>query len=159
MLMRFDCRRHLPAALFFVVLLLSGLTVNLWAQANAVAPPETSVKSPAYDVVSIKPSRSDEQYVKWQDLPNGIDYTDMPLGPLIYIAYGITSDSQISGLPEWVRSDRYDLSARTDDATAEAWKKLSKEESSKQQKTHSPGSLQRTLQAQDAARGEGNRRL
>ena len=52
---------------------------------------------------------------------------------LIYSAYGIVMNSQISGLPEWVKTDHYIVSARVDEDTAEAWKKLSKKELEKQQ--------------------------
>jgi uncharacterized protein (TIGR03435 family) len=83
--------------------------------------------------VSIKLASPGDRNSGWKDLPNGLDYTNMPLVWLIYSAYGIRMDNQISGLPEWVKTDHYSVSARVDEETAEVWKKLSKKELAQQQ--------------------------
>ena len=83
--------------------------------------------------MSIKLASPGDRNSGSKDLPNGLDYTNMPLVWLIYSAYGIRMDSQISGLPEWVKADHYSVSARVDEDTAEVWKKLSKKELQKQQ--------------------------
>ncbi|MFZ0338047.1 MAG: TIGR03435 family protein [Terracidiphilus sp.] len=133
MFMQFDCGRRSPAVLLLAVLALGGAATPLQAQTNAAAPQDSSAKVPAYEVVSIKLASPGDRNSGWKDLPNGLDYTNMPLVWLIYSAYGIRMDSQISGLPEWVKADRYSVSARVDEDTAEVWKKLSKKELQKQQ--------------------------
>jgi len=128
-----DCGRRLPAVVCFVVLLLSGSTLNLQAQASGAVTQNATVKAPAFDIVSIKPADPNEKNFQWNNLPNGLDYTDMPLAPLIYAAYGIALDSQISGLPEWAKTDHYVISLRMDDETVAALKTLSSKEQWKQQ--------------------------
>lgn len=133
MWMQFDCGRRSLAVLFFAVLALGGAAIPLPAQTNAAAAPDASAKAPAYEVVSIKPASPGERDIGFKDLPNGFDFKNMALVWLIHQAYGIRMDGQISGLPEWVKTDRYDVSARVDEDTIEAWKTLSPEEIWKQQ--------------------------
>jgi uncharacterized protein (TIGR03435 family) len=47
------------------------------------------------------------------------------MGVLLRGAYGITMPSQIVGLPGWADSDLYDIEAKADTATVEAWKSMS----------------------------------
>jgi uncharacterized protein (TIGR03435 family) len=133
MFMRLYCGQRSPAVLLFAALALGCVVIPLQAQTNAATPQDASTKVPAYEIVSIKPASPNERNSGWKDLPNGFDLSNMPLVALIYWAYGISSDSQISGLPEWVKTDRYNVSARADEETVEAWKTLSKQEQSRQQ--------------------------
>jgi uncharacterized protein (TIGR03435 family) len=131
--MQFDCGRRLPAVLLLAALALGGAATLLRAQTDAAAGQDASAKVPAYEVVSIKLASPGDRYGGWNRLPNGFDFKNMPLVGLIYQAYGIALDSQISGLPGWVKTDRYIVSARADEDTVEAWKKLSKKELRTQQ--------------------------
>jgi len=133
MVMQLDCGWRSPAALLLAVLALGGVALPLQAQTNATAAQDASAKAPAYEVVSIKLASPGDRNSGWKSLPNGLDYTNTQLVWLVYEAYGITFDSQISGLPEWVKTDRYTVSARVDEDTAEAWKRLSPKEVWKQQ--------------------------
>jgi len=133
MFMQFDCGRRLPAVLLLAALALGGGGEVLQAQTNATAAQDAGAKAPAYEVVSIKLASPGDRDVGSKDLPNGLDFKNMPLVWLIYEAYGIRMDSQISGLPEWVKTDHYSVAARVDEDTAEAWKKLSPKEIWKQQ--------------------------
>jgi len=133
MLMRPSSGWKLPAVLRVFATFLSVATVHLCAQTSGATPQEVSAKVPAYEVVSIKLADPGDRDAAWENLPNGFDFKDMPLVGLIYSAYGITLNSLISGLPEWVKTDRYIVSARADEDTAEAWKKLSKSDLQKQQ--------------------------
>ena len=126
--MQLDCGRRSPAVLLLAALTLSGAGIPLQAQTSAAAPQDASVKVPAYEVVSIKLASPDDRNSGWKDLPNGFDFKNGQLFWLIYSAYGITLDSQISGLPAWAKTDHYSVSARVDEDTAEAWKKLSTKE-------------------------------
>ena len=132
MSMQFHCGRH-SSAVLLVVLLSRGASRYLQAQMGGAGPHDSSVKVPSYEVVSIKPASPGDRNVGWKDLPNGFDFANLPLAPLIYQAYGIQLDSQISGLPGWAKTDHYIVSARADEDTVEAWKKLPKPEQWKQQ--------------------------
>ncbi len=133
MFMQLDCGRRSPAVLLLAVLTLGGAIIPMQAQTSAAVPEETNAKAPAYEVVSIKLASPGDRDAGSKDLPNGIDFKNMSLAWLIYEAYGIVLESQISGLPEWVKTDHYSISARVDEDTAEAWKKLSPKEIWKQQ--------------------------
>lgn len=133
MLMQLHRGRRWPAASFCLALLFSGATVRLYAQAGGAAPQDANTKSSAYEVVSIRPATGNGRDSGWKTLPNGFDFKELPLSLLINEAYGIQMENQVSGLPEWVKNDRYDVSARVDDETAEAWKKLPQQELWKQQ--------------------------
>jgi uncharacterized protein (TIGR03435 family) len=133
MFMQPDCGRRSPSVLLLSVLALGGAATPLRSQANTAASQEAGSTPPAYDVVSIKQASPGDRDVGWKTLPNGFEFRNLPLALLIHQAYGITLDSQISGLPEWAKTERYDVSARADDDTAEGWKKLSPKDSSKQQ--------------------------
>jgi len=128
----YHCRRS-PAALLLAVLTLGGAATPLHAQTSAAAPQDASAKAAVYDVVSIKLASPGDRDNEWKGLPNGIDYKNMPLVWLFYEAFGIKLDSQISGMPDWVRTDHYSVSARVDENTATAWKELSEREIWKQQ--------------------------
>jgi len=117
-----DCGRRLPAVVCFVVLLLSGLTINLQAQAPQAA--ATNSSPLAYEVVSIKPHQPGDTSASLHPLPNGFQYVNMPLSNLVWEAYIDRPGTEIKGLPDWANSDHYDIEAKVDEETAEAWKKL-----------------------------------
>jgi uncharacterized protein (TIGR03435 family) len=138
MLIHPHCGRHLPAVLLFVALFSSDAAMHLRAQASGTiqqeaTPQDLSVKVPAYEVVSIKPADPGDRNSGWNNLPDGFDFKNGSLLWLIYSAYGISLDSQISGLPGWAKTDKYNVSARADEDTVEGWKRLSEKDKSKRQ--------------------------
>jgi len=73
--------------------------------------------------------------------------TNVPLISLVYSAYHIIIDDQISGLPGWARSDRYDIQAKMDEqATAPGRSHAPGAESATA--AHDPGPPCRPLPAQ-----------
>lgn len=86
-----------------------------------------SGKVQAYDVVSIKPSRTGDSG-GMASLPDGFEWRNANLWLLVQASYGIIMDSQVSGLPTWARSDFYNIEAKVDAATAERWKSIRPEE-------------------------------
>jgi uncharacterized protein (TIGR03435 family) len=107
--------------------------ISAWGQAGSSASADISAKAAAYEVVSIKPTEPGARGGEWRSPPDGFRFRNMPLSSLIYSAYGIIMDSQVSGMPEWAESDRYDVEAKVDADTAEAWKNLSWKERWKQE--------------------------
>ncbi|HEY4045691.1 MAG TPA: TIGR03435 family protein [Acidobacteriaceae bacterium] len=68
-------------------------------------------KVPAFEVASIKPSKSSDGGMRIMFTPDGFSTTNIPLKIVISQAYGIREDL-ISGAPSWVDSARYDIEAK-----------------------------------------------
>ena len=88
------------------------------APQSADAPNETF----SYDVASIKPEKSGSMMFRVLNTPDGFSATST-VQMIIRAAYGI-EDNQISGAPGWVSSEKYDVEAKMDQATADKLKKL-----------------------------------
>ena len=116
-----------------IAVCLIAARVPLWGQAHASAQKDAELKAPAYEIVSIKPSESHNNGGSWQSTPDGFRITGLPLESLIFGAYGIIMESQVSGMPGWVELDEYDIEAKVDADTAERWKKLSDKERQQQE--------------------------
>ena len=104
---------------------------SAWPQNSTT--PSAAQKPLAYEVISITPNKSASESSGWRSAPDGIILTNAPLSWLVRSAFGIIIDDQLSGLPAWVDSDRYDIQAKMDEETAAAWKKLSRDEKGQQQ--------------------------
>jgi len=100
----------------------------LWAQADSAAPKDVAASAPAFEVVSIKPDKSDHRGAIMQSLPDGFRWTNFPVVSLIQRAYGVSMENQIEGLPGWAKSDPYDFEAKADAKIVEDWKNLSYKE-------------------------------
>jgi uncharacterized protein (TIGR03435 family) len=99
-------------------------TAHASAQSTAAAATQQQATKPlAYEVVSIKPSNP-EAHSGMRNLPEGFAWTNTPLFSLLKSAYGVYMDNQFSGLPNWVKDERYDIEAKADAGTAERWKSL-----------------------------------
>jgi uncharacterized protein (TIGR03435 family) len=85
------------------------------------------VKVPAFDVVSVKPNKSDSGMVRIMGKPDGYAASNVSLKMLIQGAYGIREDL-ISGAPGWADSARFDIDAKVAGSDVEALKKLSPEQ-------------------------------
>lgn len=81
-----------------------------------------------YEIVSIKQNKSESGSGGMRDLPDGFAWTNIPLSSLVQASYGIIIDSQVLGLPDWARREKFDIIAKVDADTAERWKKLSRKE-------------------------------
>jgi uncharacterized protein (TIGR03435 family) len=119
---------ELRRALVLIAAFLIATGSPLWPQAHAPAKKNKETKAPAYEVVSIKPNNSGGGEAVWRNMPDGFRTTNMALSSLVFGAYGIIMESQVSGLPAWVEADRYDVEAKVDEETAEAWEKMPPEE-------------------------------
>jgi len=98
---------------------------------GSAATASTGTKTPQYEVVSIKPAKTGSNSNSWQTLRDGFQIRNMPLQSLVYDAYDIIMDSQVSGMPGWAETDPYDVDAKVDAETAESWKNLPYEERDK----------------------------
>jgi bla regulator protein blaR1 len=102
-----------------------GLLTAMPSRAQSQAS-NTAASAPAYEVASIKPDKSGDPGFKIMNTANGLTATTT-LRMLIRVAYGV-EDHQISGAPNWVSSDKYEIEARMDSPTADSLRKLSEDE-------------------------------
>ena len=75
------------------------------------------VVAQTFEVVSIKPNKSDKNTVTLLFRPDGFSATGITLQTLIREAYGV-QDNQISGAPDWVNTQRYDIEAKRSTSAA-----------------------------------------
>jgi bla regulator protein blaR1 len=81
---------------------------------------------PGYQVVSIKPVKSVGGIISVRMLstPDGFTATGVTLQGVIQEAYGV-EDNQLSGAPNWVNSEKYDIEAKVDESAVDELQKLS----------------------------------
>ena len=104
-------------AAFFV----AGMLIAVEAQ------PQTD-KAPEFEVASIKVQKSPSPGIMFGIRPGGrFSANGITVKFLLEQAYGV-KDSQISGAPSWIDSERYDIDAKPDEATALALDKLPQEQ-------------------------------
>jgi uncharacterized protein (TIGR03435 family) len=88
--------------------------VALGAVAAHVAAQESSPENLKFEVASVRPNTSGSSSISIQNQPGGrYTATNVPLRLLIRNAYRI-QDSQLSGAPDWVASERFDIVAKAD---------------------------------------------
>jgi uncharacterized protein (TIGR03435 family) len=80
-----------------------------------------------FDVVSIKPNKSDSGMVRIMAKPDGYSASNVSLKMLVQSAYGIREDL-VSGAPNWADSARFDIDAKVAGSDVDALKKLSPEQ-------------------------------
>lgn len=87
----------------------------------------TVARSLVYDVVSIKPNKSGNEMATLTASRNGFIGTSITLLTLIGDAYRV-EDHRISGAPQWLKSEKYDIEAKMDGSTADELRKLTKDQ-------------------------------
>jgi uncharacterized protein (TIGR03435 family) len=108
----------LTAAILFTAALLNAPAVVVWAQAPAAAPspmkrmPDEA--DPTFEVATIKPNESGAANIQmFRFGQNDFETRNSSLVDLIARAYGVQA-RQITGGPEWMSHERYDIRAKTD---------------------------------------------
>jgi hypothetical protein len=80
------------------------------AQANDLASSATPALS--FDVVSIKLNKSPNPHPNATFPPDGITIMDMAPFVIVMTAYNFTRENLIAGMPEWTKTERYDIQAK-----------------------------------------------
>jgi uncharacterized protein (TIGR03435 family) len=114
-----------------VVFLLAVGTANessAWTQSAADSATQAAQKAPAYEVISITENKTGAQNGGLRTAADGISGTNISLSWLFHDAFGTVSDDQISGLPAWVNSERFDIQAKMDSETSAALKAASRQQ-------------------------------
>jgi uncharacterized protein (TIGR03435 family) len=77
-----------------------------------------------YEVVSIKVNKSTGAFPNFSAGEDGFTLQNLPLFALVASAFGVLPD-RISGMPDWLNSEKYDVSTKMDPSVSEALKKMS----------------------------------
>jgi uncharacterized protein (TIGR03435 family) len=112
-------------------LIATGIAV--WGQEDLPASANSGVRPRVYEIVSIKPSNPGTVGGSMRTLPDGFWDTNIRLAGLVRGAYDIVMQSQVVGMPSWAESEPYDVEAKVDAETAEAWKRLTTKQRWKQE--------------------------
>ena len=102
----------------------------LLAQKNAASgtpssPSSNATPAPSFDVATIKPHPGILTMTGVLDAPDGVDGSAATLSMLIEYAYGLRSENQVTGGPDWTKTDRFDIQARMGEANITTMEKLS----------------------------------
>jgi len=114
----------LAAALFLVSLSFAGAqspspNSSPAATASPSQPQSTAAASasaasaslPTFEVVSIKPDKSDSDIFRIEFTPDGVSINGLTIHMLLRESLGV-SDNQLTGEPAWLNSDRFNVEAK-----------------------------------------------
>ena len=130
-------RRTERSALVFTVCLCFATSTH--AQATVSERSVSAETPPAYEVISVKPSKPSCDVMSFNSPPGRLTIRCYDLRRLLYIAYSINLDAKIPGMPRWGDSAHFDIDAKADEAMTDAMSRLNEREQTNQR--------QRMLQA------------
>jgi uncharacterized protein (TIGR03435 family) len=125
----------------------SGRWYLRWALASLLAIPALAVPHlraqepvasvnapgmPSFEVATIKPARPGMWRQDYDTDGNRLTVTNYTVRRLIREAYGLKSDSQVLGGPEWIDRQAFDILAKVDDAEAARMDKMNDEQSDRE---------------------------
>jgi uncharacterized protein (TIGR03435 family) len=117
--LKLDLRRKLKAAAMGAAAAAGAIAISFVSPAACRAQsPRRSDPSPIFKAVSIQPTRppASDMVGEWLKQDHGTSIftaTNAPLVELLKFAYGL-DDSQISGGPDWITSQGFDVTAKID---------------------------------------------
>jgi bla regulator protein BlaR1 len=98
-----------------------------WGQVQAgvitLIHPEDGVRR-AFEVATIKPSPGATSGIQIMLSPAHFSSTDMSVNDMIRFAYGIKTDDQLVGAPNWAKTEHFDIQAKASEADIAAFDKL-----------------------------------
>lgn len=127
-MLKFSRRSLLPATAWIAVAcptaFAQGSSATGAASPPAPTPTTNATPAPVFDVATIKPQTGMMRFIGLMNTPDGTHGTGT-LSMLMQYAYGLLSEDQVTGGPEWVKEDRFDIQAKMSEADAAAMEKLS----------------------------------
>lgn len=87
---------------------------------------------PTFEVASIKPSKPGFFHQDMDESGNRLTIQNYTVRHLIREAYGLKSDSQTLGGPDWIDKESFDITAKVDDDEAARMDKMSDEQSDRE---------------------------
>jgi uncharacterized protein (TIGR03435 family) len=115
-------RKHRSSTLCLIACAILAVPLCL----NAQAPPT----APTFEVSTIKPSKPDTPNSNLSVNTSRVTLQNRSLDALIQFAYNLDhgSDDQIIGGPAWLRTSRFDINTKSDEATVAELSKMSQDE-------------------------------
>jgi len=110
-------------------LLALGILTFTFAHAQQPANVPNAEQQPSFEVATIKPSRPGRFGRDFDTDGNRLTIENFTVRRLIRIAYGLKSDAQILGGPDWIDKQGFDIVAKVDDAEAARMDKMNDEQS------------------------------
>ena len=86
-------------------------------------PDETTANLPAFEVAAIRPNSPADLRIGLWFTPDGISITGAPLQMILGLAFH-AGDDHVFGAPGWIKSARYDIQAKVNEADVPRWRKL-----------------------------------
>lgn len=111
---------------FIAVSVLSAF--NSAARAQQMPANAAVAQPPSFEVASIKPSRPDYQGYDWNGGVDRVSIKNYTLRRLIRTAYGLKSDWQVLGGPDWIGKQAFDIEAKFGDAEVAKMQNMSNAE-------------------------------
>ncbi len=114
--------------------LLFGMGTVGWGQLPPMPMPEETVassdKPTVYDVVSIKVNKTGDGRMSWRTTADGMQMLGVPVMNLLVTAYGLygSPEKEITGLPKWAETTRFDVEAKVSAEDAARYKKITAKE-------------------------------
>ena len=99
----------------------------------AQSPAADSSPVPSFESVSIRPNLSGGPRTLFIH-PGSFKMTNMPVRSLVEFAYDVKSADQLSGVPDWLNTEQFDLEAKESDALNQQLDKLPPEQREQQLK-------------------------
>lgn|ERR1017187_646368 len=87
----------------------------------------TEANVPKLQVASIRPSRTRDGMVTIRFTADGIFFPRVSTETVVQRAFGV-EDDRILGLPDWARSEVYDIQARVDDSDLSRWGQIPRDQ-------------------------------
>lgn len=78
---------------------------------------------PEWDVAVVKPHAADDNTMSWRSTDDSVDLVNLPLEQMICNAWDM-NEFQVAGLSGWMKSGRFDLTAKVSAEDVAAYKKL-----------------------------------
>jgi hypothetical protein len=105
--------------------LVNATPIRAQTQSESAAAGAPDLESHGFESASIKPHKSSSavEMSRVSFTPYGFSATNVTLQTLIRDVYRV-QESQISGAPNWLNSDRYDIEARMEKSVADELRKL-----------------------------------
>ena len=119
-----------------VLLLVAGLAGAGWGQlppmpmGDASAATVPGQKPLTYDVVSVKVNKVGDGRMSWQMTDDGMKMIGIEMKNLLMSAYGLfgSPEDEITGLPKWAESVRFDVEAKVAPEDVARYKKMTSKE-------------------------------
>ncbi|MCL2453484.1 MAG: TIGR03435 family protein, partial [Alphaproteobacteria bacterium] len=89
---------------------------------------ENTASLPSFEVAAIKPSKPDARNHDWDSNEDRVRIEHYSLRDLIAYAYGLKSNSQVLGGPDWIDKRSFDITAKVDQAEVVKIRAMSRQE-------------------------------